>query len=69
MEKRRNFKLVGKAKIIFKVLREEKTLTEIAAEYEGTSKLTAPMGSRISQKCIKSIQQGRERSRKGQAVL
>ena len=34
MEKRRNFKPEEKAKIVLEVLREEKTLTEIAAEYE-----------------------------------
>ena len=34
MNKRRNFKPEQKAKIIIEVLREEKTLTEIAAEYE-----------------------------------
>ena len=34
MEKRRNFKPEEKAKIVLEVLREEKTLTEIAAYYE-----------------------------------
>lgn len=34
MEKRRNFKAEEKAKIVLEVLREEKTLTEIAAYYE-----------------------------------
>ena len=34
MEKRRNFKPEEKAKIVMEVLREERTLTEIAAEYE-----------------------------------
>ena len=34
MEKRRNFTPEQKAKIVIEVLREEKTLTEIAAEYE-----------------------------------
>jgi len=34
MEKRRNFKPEQKAKIILEVLREEKSLSEIAAEYE-----------------------------------
>jgi len=34
MEKRRNFKPEEKAKIVLEVLREERTLTEIAAEYE-----------------------------------
>ena len=34
MEKRRNFKPEEKAHVVFEVLREEKTITEIAAEYE-----------------------------------
>jgi transposase len=34
MGKRRNFKPEQKAKIILEVLREEKSLSEIAAEYE-----------------------------------
>jgi len=34
MEKRRNFKPEEKAKIVLEVLKEEKSLTEIAAEYE-----------------------------------
>ncbi len=34
MEKRRNFTPEEKAKIVIEVLREEKTLNEIAAEYE-----------------------------------
>jgi len=34
MEKRRNFKPEEKAKVVLEVLREERTLTEIAAEYE-----------------------------------
>jgi transposase-like protein len=34
MEKRRNFKPEEKARIVLDVLREEKSLTEIAAEYE-----------------------------------
>jgi len=34
MNKRRNFKPEQKAKIIIEVLREEKTLTEMATEYE-----------------------------------
>ena len=34
MNKRRNFKPEQKAKIIIEVLREEKTLTEIATEYD-----------------------------------
>ena len=34
MNKRRNFKPEQKAKIIIEVLREGKTLTEIAAEYD-----------------------------------
>jgi transposase-like protein len=34
MEKRRNYKPEEKAKIVLEVLREEKTLTEIAAYYE-----------------------------------
>ena len=34
MEKRRNFKPEEKAKVIIEVLREEKTLNEIAAEHE-----------------------------------
>lgn len=34
MEKRRNFKPEEKSKIVIEVLKEEKTLTEIAAEYE-----------------------------------
>ena len=34
MEKRRNFTPEQKAKIVIEVLREEKTLNEIAAEYE-----------------------------------
>src|SRR5665811_1924900 len=34
MNKRRNFKPEQKAKIVIEVLREEKTLTEIAAVYE-----------------------------------
>ena len=34
MEKRRNFTPEQKAKIVIEVLREEKTLTEIAAQYE-----------------------------------
>ena len=34
MEKRRNFKPEEKAKIVIEILKEEKTLNEIAAEYE-----------------------------------
>jgi len=34
MEKRRNFTPEEKAKIVIEVLREERTLNEIAAEYE-----------------------------------
>ena len=34
MEKRRNFTPEEKAKIVIEVLREEKTLNEIAAQYE-----------------------------------
>ena len=34
MDKRRNFTPEQKAKIVMEVLREEKTLTEIAAQYE-----------------------------------
>ena len=34
MDKRRNFTPEQKAKIVMEVLREEKTLNEIAAEYE-----------------------------------
>jgi len=34
MEKRRNFKPEEKARIVLEVLKEEKSLTEIAAEYE-----------------------------------
>jgi Transposase. len=34
MEKRRHFTPEEKAKIVIEVLREEKTLNEIAAEYE-----------------------------------
>ena len=34
MEKRRNFKPEEKAKIVIEILKEEKTLSEIAAEYE-----------------------------------
>lgn len=34
MEKRRNFTPEQKAKIVIEVLREERTLNEIAAEYE-----------------------------------
>jgi transposase-like protein len=34
MGKRRNFTPEGKAKIVINVLREERTLNEIAAEYE-----------------------------------
>ena len=34
MEKRRNFTPEQKAKIVIEVLREEKSLSEIAAEYE-----------------------------------
>lgn len=34
MEKRRNFKPEEKAKIVIEVLKEERTLNEIAAEYE-----------------------------------
>jgi transposase-like protein len=34
MEKRRNFKPEQKAQIVLEVLREEKSLSEIAAEYE-----------------------------------
>jgi len=34
MDKRRNFTPEQKAKIVIEVLREEKTLTEIAAAYE-----------------------------------
>jgi transposase-like protein len=34
MNKRRNFTPEQKAKIVLEVLREEKTLNEIAAEYE-----------------------------------
>lgn len=34
MEKRRNFKLEEKAKIVMEVLREDRTLNEIAAENE-----------------------------------
>jgi len=34
MEKRRNFKPEEKAKIVLEVLKEEKSLTEIAAKYE-----------------------------------
>lgn len=34
MEKRRNFKPEEKARIVLEVLKEEKSLTEIAAKYE-----------------------------------
>ena len=34
MEKRRSFKPEEKAKIVIEVLKEERTLNEIAAEYE-----------------------------------
>ena len=34
MEKRRNFTAEQKARIVIEVLREEKTISEIAAEYE-----------------------------------
>ena len=57
MEKRRNFTPEEKAKIVIEVLREEKTLNEIAAQYEvHPNQLSRWKAEFISN--AKSIQQG-----------
>ncbi len=57
MDKRRNFTPEQKAKIVMEVLREEKTLTEIAAQYEvHPNQLSRWKAEFISN--AKSIQQG-----------
>jgi transposase-like protein len=48
MNKRRNFTPEQKAKIVLEVLREEKTLNEVAAEYEIHPNMISPGKQNLS---------------------